>query len=373
MGCGVGRLGSLRWPGGAHPPQPPGGSFSPRRRHHEPASGFRPDQPTPRLDPRHGWGWSSRCLSPVTSTAIAIFAFRRPDHLRQVLGSLANQSSPCALPIFLFLDGPRRATDREAVESCRAVATDVGQRLPVTVIASEVNRGLYRSLTGGISAVLADHDQVIVLEDDLVLSPYFLDYMRDGLGCYAENPHVASIHGYVPPIPRAMPETFFLRGADCWGWATWRDRWALYRHDASAMAREIRGRGLVDAFNLGGLVPNLRMLEARAAGRLESWAICWHASCFLADRHTLHPGRSLVRNIGLDHSGEHCGPARAMEATLSERPVRVAPRPVSEDKDLVRAYANQVGGGPPLSRVLNKLRSASRQLFPPVERKGGDA
>lgn len=249
----------------------------------------------------------------------------------------------------------------------------MGERLPITVIASEMNRGLYRSLTEGISAILTDHGQVIVLEDDIVVSPYFLDYMRDGLGCYAENPSVASIHGYLPPIPRALPETFFLRGADCWGWATWRDRWTLYRHDASAMAKEIRRRGLVDAFNLGGLVPNLQMLEDRAAGRLESWAICWHASCFLADRHTLHPGRSLVRNIGLDHSGEHCGPAMAMEATMSEKPVRVTPQPVREQPELLKVYAHQVGRKAPLRRVLNRLRSAAQHLFPPVARGGWDA
>ena len=290
------------------------------------------------------------------STAIAIFAFRRPDHLRQVLYSLTSQSTPCAFPIFLFLDGPRSAADRGAVEACRAVATEMGKLLPIVIVASEVNRGLYSSLTDGISVVLADHEQVIVLEDDIVVSPYFLDYMCDSLRCYAENPRVASIHGYLPPISRPLPETFFLRGADCWGWATWRDRWSLYRHDAAAMAAELRSRGLARAFDLGGRVPNLRLLEDRAAGRSSSWAICWHASCFLADRFTLHPGRSLVRNIGLDHSGEHCAPSTSLEAVLTDTPLPVFRQKVEENPAIVAAFARQIAPAPLPLRVLKRLR-----------------
>ncbi|MBD2548370.1 glycosyltransferase [Microcystis elabens FACHB-917] len=299
----------------------------------------------------------------MTSTAIAIFAFRRPAHLFKVLNSLVSQSVHRAFPVYLFLDGPRGAADLSAVDSCRTVAADFGDRLPLVIVESEVNRGLYGSLTDGITAVLADHDQVIVLEDDIVVSPYFLDFMLDGLGCYADNPRVGSIHGYLPPIPLALPETFFLRGADCWGWATWRDRWSLYRHDAAAMADEIRQRRLVDAFNLGGRVPNLRMLDDRASGRLESWAICWHASCFLADCYSLYPGRSLVRNIGLDFSGEHCVPSSALAASLTDRPVQVVAQPVSEDPEIITAFSKQYAGPSLLRRLVNRSRSMRHRLF----------
>jgi len=166
--------------------------------------------------------------------------------------------------------------------------------------------------------------------------------MLQALACYSSDPMVASVHGYVPPMALSLPETFFLRGADCWGWATWRDRWALFRHDAGAMAAEIRSRGLSRPFNLGGRVPNLRMLDDRAAGRSNSWAICWHASCFLADRYTLHPRRSLVRNIGLDHSGEHCVPSADLEAVLTQRPLHVKRQIVAENPLIVEAFSRQI-------------------------------
>ena len=193
--------------------------------------------------------------------------------------------------------------------------------------------------------------------------------MLDGLHCYANEPRVASIHGFIPPIPEKLPDTFFLRGADCWGWATWRDRWDLFRSDATTMASEIRERGLAEDFDMGGRVPNLHLLDAKAAGRSHSWAICWHASCFLADRYTLHPGRSLVSNIGLDHSREHCAPSTSHEAILTDRPLPVLRQKVEEHPTIVAAFARQVAPAPLPRRVLTRLRGLLRRR-PAAQRTG---
>jgi hypothetical protein len=190
----------------------------------------------------------------------------------------------------------------------------------------------------------------------------FARRMKTALSCFASVQAVSSVHAYLPPLPIDLPETFFLRGADCWGWATWRDRWSLYRHDAAAMAFEIRAQGLAHAFDLGGRIPNLRMLDDRAAGRSNSWAICWHASCFLAGRYTLHPGRSLVRNIGLDHSGEHCVPSASLEAVFTDRPLSVSLQNVVEDPAIVAAFGRQLAPPPLPARVLKRFRSAFRKL-----------
>ena len=207
----------------------------------------------------------------MNSTALAVFAYRRPSHLLRVLRSLQVQLQQISLPVHLFLDGPRGNDDVSAVQACRNVVEKFTTDMDIHLNQSSVNRGLYLSITEGVSLVLGQYSQAIVLEEDILTSPYFLRYMLDGLSRYADEPRVASIHGYVPPIPAELSDTFFLRGADCWGWATWRDRWSLYRHDAAAMASEIRSRGLARAFDLGGHVPNLRLLDARAAGRSSSW------------------------------------------------------------------------------------------------------
>jgi len=294
----------------------------------------------------------------MNSTALAVFAYRRPSHLLRVLRSLQVQLQQISLPVHLFLDGPRGDDDVCAVQACRNVAEKFTTDIDIHLNQSSVNRGLYLSITEGVSLILGQYSQIIVLEEDILTSPYFLRYMLDGLNRYADEPRVASIHGYVPPIPAELSDTFFLRGADCWGWATWRDRWSLYRHDAAAMASEIRSCGLARAFDLGGHVPNLRLLDARAAGRSSSWAICWHASCFLAERFTLHPGRSLVRNIGLDYSGEHCAPSASLEAVLTDRPLAVSLQKVEENPAIVASFARQLAPAPLPLRVLKRLYSA---------------
>lgn len=259
----------------------------------------------------------------MSSTAICVFAFKRPDHLRSCLSALAQNEEAKHLDLRLYIDTPRQAADIEPHREVLNVCAHPWPFASIQVFQAKVNKGLFDSLVAGISETLQLYESVIVVEDDIRSSPFFVRYLLDGLDLYKDSKDVASIHGYTPPISQQLPETFFLRGADCWGWATWRDRWELFRSDAAAMAEEIRKRGLVNEFNLNGSYDYIGMLDARATGHNNSWAICWHASCFLANKLTLHPGKSLVENIGLDGSGEHCGPSKVMAAQASLSPIRV--------------------------------------------------
>ena len=290
----------------------------------------------------------------MSSTAIAVFGYCRPQHLIRTLRALQFQRRNLPLPLYLFLDGPRGLDDLSAVQDCRNVANHFKSSYGCHLMISESNQGLYRSLTSGVSEVLKTYSQVIVLEDDILASPYFLEFMLDGLGCYEHDKRVASIHGYTPPVAADLPATFFLRGADCWGWATWRDRWDLFRADAESMVAEIRERGLAHEFDLNGHVQNLKLLDDRSQGRSKSWAICWHASCYLADRYTLHPGKSLVRNIGLDATGEHCVASPEMEATLSSVAVPVEPQPVVEAACIRELYGLHQAQRPLYQRILRR-------------------
>jgi hypothetical protein len=174
----------------------------------------------------------------------------------------------------------------------------------VHVFESAVNQGLFHAVTRAVSEVLQRHESAIVVEDDLVVAPTFLTYHCSALQRYGETPAVGCIHGYALPIP-GLPPTYFLRGGDCWGWSTWRDRWALLRPDALAVLEDLARRDLLLGFMDSHGAPSLRMLRARATGMNQSWAILWHASLFLANRYTLHPGQTLVENIGNDGSGTH--------------------------------------------------------------------
>jgi hypothetical protein len=160
-----------------------------------------------------------------------------------------------------------------------------------------------------------------VLEDDMLTSKYFLTFMNSALDYYINDYRVISIHGYVYPTHANLPEAFFLKGADCWGWATWKRGWGLFNPDGLSLLNELKHKKLIKEFDFNGSYKYSKMLEENIAGKNNSWAIRWHASAFLANKLTLYPGRSLVKNIGNDGSGTHCGSSNDLDAHLSDKPI----------------------------------------------------
>ena len=200
----------------------------------------------------------------------------------------------------IFVDGPRNTEDVPKVVACVRVAERPWPFASITTTVREHNLGLAQSIIRGVSTMLATHERVIVVEDDLVTSPYFLQYMNDGLETYADEPKVAGIHGWCfPHHIENPPETFFLRGADCWGWCTWRRAWHHFEPDSRKLLLRLKTTNLTSMFDLDGCYGNTRLLKMQVAGKIDSWAIRWHASTFLENMFTLYPGQSLVKNIGM--------------------------------------------------------------------------
>lgn len=244
---------------------------------------------------------------------IAFFAFNRPTHATRTLAALAGNPEAAQSDLHIFVDAPRNDGDRPKVAEMVRVAGQTGGFATITVHAAAQNLGLYRSITTGVSELMSRHGRAIVVEDDVLVSGHFLAYMNEALDRYADDARVGCIHGYSPGS-LALPEYFFLRGADCWGWASWADRWRQFRPDATGLLQELQHRGQVADFCASHGYRSLQLLCDRALERNQSWAILWHASMFLSGAHTLHPGRSFVANIGNDGSGVHADDTDAYDA-----------------------------------------------------------
>lgn len=255
------------------------------------------------------------------TSPIAIFVYSRPDHARRTIEALLKNPLACESDLIVYSDAARTLEKRAAVLEVRAYLETISGFRSVTIKYRSENYGLAKSIIHGVTEVLQQSDRVIVLEDDIVTSPYFLAYMNEALELYAHDERVASIHGYLYPTNFALPEAFFLRGADCWGWATWRRGWAHFNPDGKYLLGELKRRKLVSTFDFNGAYPFSAMLEGQINGINDSWAVRWHASAFLADKLTLYPGRSLVHNIGNDNSGTHCGDSDLHDAELSKTPI----------------------------------------------------
>lgn len=269
---------------------------------------------------------------------VALFAYRRPEHLFRAAASLAANAEAAGTDVVVFCDGAKGRRDAAEVAEVRRVARSLSGFRSVSVVERSRNLGLAGSLIAGVTELVEAQGRAIVVEDDLVLSPHFLAFMNAALERYEPDERVASVHGYVFPVRRALPENFFLRGADCWGWATWRRAWRRFDPDAAALLREVRRQGLPYEFDLDGAYPYTAQLEAQARGKLDSWAIRWRASCYLAGLLTLYPGRALVRNAGFDMSGVHCDDSTEFEVALADTPVAVAEIPVEVSAEARAAY-----------------------------------
>ena len=274
---------------------------------------------------------------------VALFAYARQDHLRLTVESLLQNPECSSTPLYVFCDGPRNAGAREQTDAVRAYVDTLQGFASVTRIYRDTNWGLAQSIISGVGEVVARHGCVIVMEDDLVVSPHFLAYMNQGLQIYRDEPRVASIHGYSYPVDEALPETFFLRGADCWGWATWARAWQHFEPDGQKLLSALRAQKLTRAFDMGGAYPFTRMLSNQIKGKNNSWAVRWHASCFLADMLTLYPGKSLVNNIGVDGSGTHCSATDDFTQLLKSGAVRVEKLVPSENSGAAIVFSKFLG------------------------------
>jgi len=301
---------------------------------------------------------------------IALFVYNRPGPTRRTLDALrANVLAPES-PLYIFSDGPRNEGDRREVELVRACCRGISGFQSVELIERDSNLGLARSIVAGVTELTKNHGSVIVLEDDLDTSPYFLQYMNQGLNLYENDERVISIHGYVYPTQEELPETFFLRGADCWGWATWKRGWDVFEADAASLLERIRERNAGRDFDFGGTYPYTRMLRKQAMGHIDSWAVCWYASAFLKDKLTLYPGRSLVNHIGFgDYATHNRLLSRHFESELATSPVRVERIPVTEDAGARQAFGSFFRGmrESPASRgwqiLLHILRWRAKLFF----------
>jgi len=293
---------------------------------------------------------------------VALFCFNRTDHLKQSVTALQQNTLARNTDVIFFSDGPRNNSEIPTIQEIRSYLKTVQGFNSVTVVEQPKNKGLANSIIDGVTELLQTHNQLIVLEDDLVSSPHFLSFMNDALELYKDDSRFASVHGYCYPVGETLPDTFFLKGADCWGWATTAQAWKVFNANGSELLTQIKENNLVNEFDFNGAYPYTKMLQKQIEGKNNSWAIRWYASAFLNNMFTLYPGKSLVKNIGADSSGTHFGTTSYFDVDISNAPVTLIKKEINEDltaKEIIASYFKRTSGNVPwylrLSRILKRL------------------
>ena len=268
----------------------------------------------------------------MTYAPIALFTYNRADKTKRVVESLLQNQEAKDSDLFIFSDGPKTEAKAAGVKENRKFIYTISGFKNITIIERDRNWGLANSLIAGITDVINQYGKVIVVEDDLVLSPYFLKFMNDGLEKYEDDDRVVTICGYVFPFQKLLPDTFFLYFMHPWGWATWKRSWDLLDTDTKRLLRKMRFK--TKKFNLGGNCGSYGNLYCQKVGLVDSWYIRFYASLFLNKKLNLFPGKTMVTNSGLDGSGTHCGKGlqKTNNFVLNPNPIKINDISVEESQ-----------------------------------------
>lgn len=229
---------------------------------------------------------------------VVLFCYKRPEILKQTVDALKRNYLAKDSELFIFSDGAKKDEDISVITAVRDYLKTITGFKKVIIREAAQNRGLATSIVEGVTEIINKYNKVIVLEDDLVTSPNFLNYMNEGLDYFQSNPKIFSITGFSIPMKGLNEDSIYLtQRANSCGWGTWKDRWSVIDWDVKDYAELMKNRSARKAFNkMGSDMTGL--LIKQKLGKINSWAIRWCYHQFKQDLYSVHPVVSKIKNIG---------------------------------------------------------------------------
>jgi hypothetical protein len=295
---------------------------------------------------------------------IVLFVYNRPEHTRRTLTALAANPLAIESDLIIYADGPKKPEHQASVDAVRALVRGTSGFKSVDIVERVTNLGLANSIISGVSEVLVARGRVIVVEDDLVVTPDFLAFLNAGLDRYQSEGDVLQISGYgYPAHDRSTSQTFFLPMISCWGWATWSRAWAKFDPEMSALGELDTDPVARRRFNVDDSYDYYGMACQQRRGKIDSWGIRWQLSLFARDGLVLYPRDSLVYNSGIDASGTHGTGQTAFQRKLASQAGELGtmawPTAVATDELAIGQVKRLLRANRPgvLRRIIERLRA----------------
>ena len=242
---------------------------------------------------------------------VIVFCYNRPAHLRKTLTWLSKNALASETTLFVFCDGAKSNATQEQigkVKEARRVAHEVAivpAFKEVHFVEREENLGLGTSIITGVTEVIKEYGKVIVLEDDLETSPYFLDYMNKCLDHYESRKSVFSISS----LSRPHPERFYPKDYpyDVYvslthhptGWGTWADRWNQVDWNVQLLDEVKIHPEMIEAFRRIEYSDYDALIDQVQTGK-NVWSIRFAFAHFVNHAVSICPIVSYINHIGWD-------------------------------------------------------------------------
>jgi hypothetical protein len=283
-------------------------------------------------------------LNNTVLSPIVLFVYNRLWHTEQTLEALSKNNLADESILYIYADGPKPDAADDQLDKIKQVRELIKSRQwckEIHIIESEANKGLANSIISGVTEVINKHGKIIVMEDDIVTSPYFLKFMNKALNYYENESKVWHITGWNYLFyPDGKDDAFFWKTMNCWGWGTWKDRWQYYEKNTDKLISELTQEDIfkLDVFGSTGMWDQVL---SNKNGNINSWAIYWYVTIYKNNGLCLNPTESYVKNIGFDGTGVHCGANTNYNyVTLCEKDINFDLIEIKENKLSVREIIN---------------------------------
>jgi hypothetical protein len=287
---------------------------------------------------------------------ICLFTYNRLEETKKTVSALQKNFLASESELFIFSDGSQNENSLEKVDEVRSyLKTITGFKL-LSIKESPINKGLANSIIDGVTLIIKLRGNVIVLEDDLITSPNFLDFMNAGLNFYKENNSVFSISGYtmkLPSLKKHKKDYYIGYRASSWGWGTWDRSWNDIDWDINDYLEFKKSFFSKNKFNKGGSDMS-RMLNNQMQGKIDSWAIRWCYNQFKRSQYTIYPALSKIVSIGFGIDATHTKKTNRFdnEIDLQLKTSFVFEEKLIEDKKLIKEFKSMFSI---LSRLKDKF------------------
>lgn len=254
---------------------------------------------------------------------ICLFTYNRVDETIQTINALKNNYLAKWSDLIIFSDGPKNKQAIKNVFELRKFLKTVTGFKSVIIHESSENKGLANSIITGVNQTVNEYGKVIVVEDDLITMPNFLDFMNQALDFYATIKKIQSINGFSLKI-ECKADIYFHNRTFPWGWGTWKDRWSKNIFDIDEIEKTIKlNNALLDEFNKKCGNDMTRMLKDSLSGAINSWYIRWAFNHFINNTYAVFPNTSKIINIGFDIEATHCKGINTYVSDLDEGEKRI--------------------------------------------------
>ena len=249
---------------------------------------------------------------------LCLFVFNRLDETKQTINCLKKNFLAAKTDLIIFSDGPKNKIDELKVFELREYLLQVTGFKSIEIYESKKNKGLANSIIDGIEILFKKNDRVIILEDDLLTTPNFLNFMNKALDYYENDKKIQSINGFSLDI-KTNSNIYFQTRPFPWGWATWKNRWNVSFFDKNNISKEIENNNvLLSKFNKKCGQDISKMLINSLNNRNDSWYVFWVYIHFKNSTVSVYPNFSFVQNIGFTIDGTHCNSINTYKYKLAK-------------------------------------------------------